>query len=102
MESRYIIIIELLNTTNLILFIQDIYLKLKAVYSLCYQSQLYSYYFQILTLSVLSILITAPIGAIAMTVTGQKLLQKSNVVSGDPDNADENEKIELTNDIGYV
>jgi hypothetical protein len=51
---------------------------------------------------VLSILITAPIGAIAMTVTGQKLLQKSNVVSGDPDNADENEKIELTNDIGYV
>ncbi|CAB4028608.1 sodium hydrogen exchanger 9B2-like [Paramuricea clavata] len=57
---------------------------------------------EILTLSVLSILITAPIGAIAMTVTGQKLLQKSNVVSGDPDNADENEKIELTNDIGYV
>ena len=35
-----------------------------------------------------------------MTATGQKLLQKSNV-NGDPDNA-ETEKIELSNNIGYV
>ena len=51
----------------------------------------------------LSILITAPIGAIAMKVSGPKLLRKSNVhAAGEPDSADENEKIELTNDIGYV
>ena len=37
-----------------------------------------------------------------MTVTGQKLLQKSNNVTVDPDDAGENEKIELSNDIGYV
>lgn len=57
---------------------------------------------QILTLSVLSILITAPIGAIAMTVTGQKLLQKSAVVTCETSDADGNEKIELSNDVGYV
>ena len=34
-------------------------------------------FFQILTLAVLSILVTAPIGAVAMSITGTKLLQKS-------------------------
>ncbi|XP_028408354.1 sodium/hydrogen exchanger 9B2-like [Dendronephthya gigantea] len=58
---------------------------------------------EILTLSVLSILITAPIGAIAMTVTGPKLLQKSKFACDDnPDEAGQSEKVELNNDIGYV
>lgn len=38
-------------------------------------------FFQILTLAVLSILVTAPIGAVAMSITGPKLLQKSKNTS---------------------